>query len=217
MIWIVYFLNLAISTLNAWSCGRSWAETKRMGGIAHFMNWCGAIMSASGFTWCLLVLSSKLITMIPKYGLPAHYANAIMALGYLIIIGPVIGTGIAITIQSWAYFWKERSFTNGAVAGWNTFADIYNIYEAARGIPEAFKIVGTLFNPDTLAEEDGIKVYAVKVVIGLVVVSVVGGILTTTWIIRATARGVANEEMDRAREAAGKDFNKNPWGNRRWA
>jgi len=188
-----------------------------MGGIAHFMNWCGAIMSASGFTWCLLVLSSKLITMIPKYGLPAHYANAIMALGYLIIIGPVIGTGIAITIQSWAYFWKERSFTNGAVAGWNTFADIYNIYEAARGIPEAFKIVGTLFNPDTLAEEDGIKVYAVKVVIGLVVVSVVGGILTTTWIIRATARGVANEEMDRAREAAGKDFNKNPWGNRRWA
>jgi hypothetical protein len=113
----------------------------------------------------------------------------------------VIGTGIAITIQSWAYFWKERNFTNGAVAGWNTFADIYNIYEAARGIPEAFKIVGELFNPDGLGEEDGIKTYAVKVVIGLVVVSVVGGILTTTWIIKATARNVALAEKARVKEA----------------
>lgn len=218
MIWLIYFLNLGISVLNAWSCGRSWNETKRAGGFAHFMNWMGATMAACGFTWCLLVLTTQVGIHIPgKYHLPANYANGTMALGYLVLIVPIIGSGLAITIQSWAYFWKERNFKNGAVAGWNTFAQVYNVVEAARGIPMALQIVGELFNPKTIAEDDGIKTYAVKVVIGLVVFSLVGGILTTVWIISATAKGVAYEEMERARKQAAESLNKNPFGNRRWA
>lgn len=53
---ILFAVNFAISWFNAWSCGSTWDSTRAKGGLAHFMNWMGATMSASGFTWCYLVV-----------------------------------------------------------------------------------------------------------------------------------------------------------------
>jgi hypothetical protein len=82
-------LNFVISWFNAWSVGRGWAETKVAGGFARFMSWCGAIMSASGFTWCYLVIICIVGQLIPgRYHLPDKYAEGVFRLGYLIIILP---------------------------------------------------------------------------------------------------------------------------------
>lgn len=207
-LFIFFVINFIISWVNAWSCGRGWAESKRAGGLYHFMNWMGAIMSACGFTWCYLVILTLAGQAIPpsvvyhghSLHLPDRYATAIFGIGYLMIIVPVIGSGIAITIQSWAYFWKERNFRSGAVAGWNTFADIYNIYEACHAVPEIFGFLKDLWGSED--ESPDVKTFIFGLLIAAAVVCVVGGILTTAAIIRTTARNVARAEMPRWRAFA---------------
>jgi hypothetical protein len=209
LVFLLLIFNFAVSWFNAWSVGRSWNETKAVGGISRFMAWCGAIMSASGFTWCYLVILTLINSVLPhKYALPQKYADAVMALGYLAIILPVIGSGIAITIQSWAYFWRERTFKNGAVAGYNTFADIYNIYEAIDAIPDALSIVGKAFGGSSSSDDDDDSGSGklVLIVIVLVILCLIGGILTTTVIIRCTARNEAQGQKLRASQE---------WRNRR--
>jgi len=184
--WIVLLmvLNFAISWFNAWAVGKSWIESKHVGGWPHFINWCAAIMSACGFTWVYLLIIG-FIAYATGY-LPEKYLEGFISLGYTIIIFPVIGTGIAITIDSWAHFWRKRSFGNGAVAVWNTFADFYNIYQATRALPGAFDSIGDLFDSDS--DNPGLTL----IVIFLVAASVIGGILTTVAIVRVTSRNHAS-------------------------
>jgi hypothetical protein len=192
--------NFLVSWLNAWSVGRSWAETKAMGGWPRFMAWCSAVMSASGFTWCYLVLFCLIGGAIPgKYHLPDRYASAVFALGYLMIIIPVLGSGVAMTIQSWSYFWKERTFGSGAVAGYNTFAQIYNTYEAVHAIPECLSLLKDVWSTED--SDDAGKQLLFALLITAAILCLIGGIVTTTVIVRTTARGVAEAELKRTRIA----------------
>ena len=130
----IWLLNFAISWFNAWACGKSWNETKHVGGVIHFMNWMGAIMSAMGFTWCYMLFMAWLGATVPfveqddgTYAtlLTPDMLEAYINLGYLVVIGPILGSGLAITCQSWYQFAKRRTLGNAGVAGWNTFAQIY--------------------------------------------------------------------------------------------
>lgn len=201
ILFVLAVLNFGISWFNAWSVGRSWAETKAAGGMSRFMAWCGAVMSASGFTWVYLLILCAVGQAIPgKYHLPDKYAQAIFGIGYLIIILPVLGSGLAITVQSWAHFWKERNFRTGAVAGWNTFADIYNTYEACRAVPEIFGFLGKLWDSED-EDTDG-KTVIFVLLVAAAVMCVIGGALTTTAIVRSTARSVARQELLKAKLCA---------------
>lgn len=196
---ILFIVNFLISAFNAWSVGRGWAESKAAGGFARFMSWCGAIMSASGFTWCYTIVLAYLFHQLPgKYHLPDKYFIGMLDLGYLVVIVPIIGSGIAITVQSWMYFWRERTFVGGAVAGWNTFADIYNIYEATQAIPESLSFLSGLFEGK---DDDEDKNFLLSLMIALVALSVIGGIVTTTLIIRTVVKNEALEQGLRAERA----------------
>lgn len=191
MIVLIWFLNIFVSSFNAWACGKSWTETKHVGGGAHFMNWMGAIMSASGFTWCYTILACLLggsIThevdgkVVPY--LTPHQVDAIASAGYLIVIFPIIGTGIAITINSWRIFMQRRTAANGAIAGFNTFADAYNIYHAASAVPSAWENVSKLFKGDSDSKSSGL-------VVAIALCALFAGVLTTYTIITVTARNAA--------------------------
>jgi len=187
---LVFILNLAISALNAWGCGKSWNETKHLGGFAHFMNWMGAIMAACGFTWCNMVILALIGANWPVEQddgttamlLDPESLQAFCELGYLVIIGPVIGSGIAITVHSWMVWYRTRSLRDGAVAGWNTFADIYNISNAVSNVPSFTSHLGAFFKGDDSKN---------KIVLALVALAVFGGILTTYAIITTTAASTA--------------------------
>jgi hypothetical protein len=188
MIFLLVLINFAISWFNSWSVGRGWAESKARGGWPRFMSWMGAIMAASGFTWCYLIILAVIIYMTGY--LDEQYVEAMLALGYLVIILPVLGSGLAITVDSWGYFWRRRTFGSGAVAGYNTFAQVYNTYQAARAIPEAFGKVFDVFGGSSKRRSSSSKNdgAAALLVIALVVVALLGGILTAAAIIRSTAR-----------------------------
>ena len=68
--------------------------------------WCGAIMSACGFTWVYIALLAILAQSFQW--LPARYIEGIFSLGYLVIIVPLLGSGLGITASSWAHFGVKR-------------------------------------------------------------------------------------------------------------
>jgi hypothetical protein len=155
------------------------------------MNWMGAIMSASGFTWCYTILACLLggsIThevdgkVVPY--LTPHQVEAVASAGYLIVIFPIIGTGIAITVNSWRAFWQRRTAANGAIAGYNTFADVYNIYHAVRGVPSAWEHVSELFKGKGDSKGNAL-------VLAIALCALFAGILTTYTIVTVTARNAA--------------------------
>jgi hypothetical protein len=199
VIFFVWILNFVISWVNAWGAGKTWNETKFAGGVPHFMNWCAAIMSAAGFTWCYLVvlgLGGAYIpfeqddgTMAPL--LTPEQLSVFFDLGYLVIIFPILGTGLAITIHSWGHFWRRRTFGSGAVAGYNTFAQVYNIVGALRHVPKAGSNVFSFFFGGK-GDDKG-----KGIVLLLVVLAVAGGVLTTWAILTRTAKATARSRAFR--------------------
>lgn len=196
MIFLFFVLNLCISCFNAWSVGRSWVESKYLGGWARFMAWMGAIMSASGFTWCLLVLIGLGVNAAGY--LPAPYLQGFYELGYVIIIFPILGSGLAITIDAWMHFWRRRTLGGGAVVTYDTFAQIYNTYQAVEALPGIFGHLGDLFFGGD--SDDDAQGKLLGLVVLLVVLAAAGGIFLTAMIIRTTAQSRAVEQMSYAPE-----------------
>lgn len=211
MIVILWFVNLAISWFNAWSVGTTWDSAKAKGGAAYFMNWMGAIMSASGFTWCYLVVLGLLGSVLPLswfveaeegvevvgYLLDTAALQAFADLGYLVIIFPILGSGLAITVQTWRGFARRRQRTAGdyAITGWNTFAQVSNMYSALRNVPGALDGVGSYFGGGSSSDSGDKRGLAVVI---LVAVAVLGGILTTFTIVQARRRAVILNDYHRS-------------------
>lgn len=207
MIAVLFAINFAISWFNAWTCGTTWDSTKAKGGAAHFMNWMGAIMSASGFTWCYLVVLGFLGSITPAAWfiepeagevvtgmlLDAAQLQAFYDLGYLVIILPILGSGLAITVQTWRYFARQRHRTAGdyAITGWNTFAQVHNTYEAIQNVPSVVGRLGDFFGSSDSEDGKG------AIVALLVILAVCGGVLTTFGIIQARRKAVILEDYRR--------------------
>lgn len=167
-------LNLVISWWNAKVCGTYWSESKKLGGFVRVMMWCGVIQSAIGFSMALVVIevlgASHLGYLSPKA------AEAAFSLWYLAVIIPCIGTGLIITVHSWVVAWRTRSWGDAGVAAWNTFASGSNIYNAANGgVSTALDKVGDLFKGNDNKQA--------QLVIALVLLSLVGGVLITMWLV----------------------------------
>jgi len=195
MIVIFLVLNFVLSIFNAWSVGRSWVEARAAGGWARFMSWMGATMASVGFSWCYLVILAYAAGPAGSHKLPPTYVNGMFSLGYLILLVPLFGSGLAITLDSWAYFWRKRDFTSGAVAGWNTLADVYNAYEAARAVPGAWDAVKEMFkgSSSSSSDEDSAKGKLLLIALALCLCALVGGALTAAAIIRTVAAAKAFE------------------------
>jgi hypothetical protein len=194
VVFVVFFvlvLNFGISWFNAYSVGRSWADSKAIGGWTRFMVWCGAIMSASGFTWCYLVIFAFIA--MASGTLPTSYIQLMLEVGYVVIIFPILGSGLAIWIDSVTTAYRQRNVRSIGMAGWNTFAMAHNTYSAARTMPKVLEDIGKL-----LSKGSG-KGKLVALVMLLVLLAVCSGMLTTAAIIRSTARKYANKVLDQHR------------------
>jgi hypothetical protein len=175
-------LNFGISWWNAWVTGRVWRETKAMGGLMRLVAWAGAIQSAAGFT---LVISVVLAAIAFSFHLLNNAAfAAVMNLTYLLIIVPILGSGIVITIQSWIVAYRERSWGNMGVAAWNTFAMAENTYDALDGgISGAFNGIKSFFGSDD--DEDA----PMHMLVIMIVLAALGSGCLLTYVIMRRAMG----------------------------
>lgn len=180
-------LNFAISFWNAYASGAYLTESKLIGGWSRVMVWSGLIMSACGFTWVYLCL----LTMIAVAGkwLSPEWGLIMFKLGYLIIVLPMLGSGLAIWIDSLVKAYRQRSFGSVAVAGWNTFAQAHNTWEAAKHAPGFLSDVLKAFSGKG-GKKDKNAAGALLVIL-LVILAVAGGAITTACIARWADRRVA--------------------------
>ncbi len=210
MIFLLIILNFAISIYNAWVCGSVWDASRAKGGVAHAMTWAGAIMSASGFTWCYLIALAFLAAVTPQAlfvhspeGTPPvtgmllslDALQATLELGYVVIILPILGSGLAITVDSWRRLAtsKDRNVGDYAITGWNTYAQASNMYNAARELPGIFDHLSAFFGGalgGASKSKDDNKGKALILVVALVVCAVLAGALTTYSIINMRRRDV---------------------------
>jgi len=188
MIIIIWFINFGISWWNAYACGKTWVETKQIGGTQRFMSWMGAIMSASGFTWCYLVIlllgAYKVQPDFLKPGqapiLTQSDIQAGFSLGYIILIPGILFSGMMIWLQSLVQAWRRRDLPSLGRAAWNTYAQIHNTYSAYSGLSGALDSVKGFFTARGGRDSKG---KAILLIIFLVILAILGGILTTWGIV----------------------------------
>jgi hypothetical protein len=183
---LVWVVNFAISIWNAYAVGKVWVEARVAGGWRRFMCWVGAVMSASGFTWCYLIF----------LGLTAHHfgwltdeqVGAALDLGYVLLLPFVLFGGYAITFDSWAQAFRRGGFLNYGAAAWNTYASIHNTYSAWRNLSGAFTSLGNFFGDRRRRDRNrnGDR-GGIIVVILLVALALLAGVLSTAVIIRRAA------------------------------
>jgi hypothetical protein len=202
MIFIVFLIlwNFGISWLNCWYVGKVWAESQVIGGWMRFVTWCAAVMGACGFIWCntlvLGFLASTHVGLIPhKYQLTDPYLELLFNIGYVIVIFPILGSGMGIWLDSIKQAYKNRDGISYGVAGYNTFAQAYNTYEAVKFLPTVFKKISKSI-------EDSDNKLAMATVYAVLILSVGGGVGLAYYIIHTTAQKVALEHQANAKVAA---------------
>lgn len=199
---LLMLVNLFISFFNARSCGKVWAESKAIGGWFRACVWAGAIMAASGFTMVYSVVLAFIgvsTGYIPQSALPF-----LSSLTYILIIIPVLGSGFIILIESWISFAREKSLMNLGIAGWNTFAQVYNTYNAVKSFGGAWDTVakglGGLDSDDVDSDNSVFKV------ILLVLLALGGGIITTMVIIKRYSASLPVSETVREAQDGTRDL-----------
>ena len=180
---LVWVLNLAASVWNAYAVGKVWVDARHAGGWQRFMCWMGAVMSASGFTWCYLTFLA--LTAHHFEWITEGQVRAALNLGYVLLLPFLLFSGYAITLDSWASAYRNRSLMGYGTAAWNTYASYHNTYSAWRNLGGAFGSLGDFIKGGRRSDRDGPN--AVVVVILLVAFALFGGVLTTAAIIRRVA------------------------------
>ena len=186
-LFVLILLNFGISFWNAYASGAYLTESKIVGGWTRFVVWCGLVMSACGFTWVYLTL----LTMgaVAGHFLTPEDGVIMFKLGYLVIILPILGSGFGIWAHSLAEAYRRRSFGSIAIAGWNTFAQAHNTWQAASHAPSFLKDVIEAFSgKNRKSSKDGA---AAILIVLLVILAVAGGAITTGLIARWADRRVA--------------------------
>jgi len=199
MIFLLLLWNFGISWLNCWFVGRTWVESKAIGGWVRVVTLAAAVMGACGFIWCnLLVIGyvcSTHIGILPvKYQLTDPYLQLLWEMGYVLIVFPVLGSGLIIWVDSIKEAYKERDGLSIGIAAYNTFAMANNTYEAAKFLPTVFEKIST-----SLKDSDN-KALMFTVYVALAV-SVGAGLGLAYYIIHSTAVSVANKAKIAALEA----------------
>ncbi len=181
---LVWVLNFGISVWNAYAVGKVWVEARHENGWHRFMCWMGAIMSATGFTWCylsFLVLTASYFQWISE-----QQAMVALDLGYILLLPFMLFAGYAITLDSWVQAYRRGGFLNYGVAAWNTYASIHNTFSAWQNLGEAFTSLGGFFKGGRSNDRDS-EGGGIVIVILLVVFALLAGVLTTAVIIRRVA------------------------------
>lgn len=182
-IFVLMVVNFGISFWNAYACGAYLTESRIMGTWTRIVIWSGLVMSACGFTWVYLVIydliavSAGLITQ--------EEGKILFQLGYLMIIVPILGSGFSIWAHSVVTAYRTRKFGDVAVAGWNSYAQFSNTYNAARHAPDALRNVMDFFSGGgRSSSRSSSNDKGGAAIILLAILALAAGIITTALIAR---------------------------------
>ena len=171
MLFFFIGINSLISFANAYGAGAMLKQTNRLGGWPKVVNWASLVMAGSGWTWVTLTIITLIASAFQLLE-PALLA-AMFNVGFLFLIIPLVGSGFVLWAHSLIRFYKRRDLASGAVAGWNTFAQINNMVRIFQVLPELLESLVKV-----VTHKDAIKIT------GPIILSFGSGILITYGIAR---------------------------------
>lgn len=191
MLLLMLVLNFAVSWVNCWSVGRSWKEARTAGGWPRLLAWCGAIQAAIGFSSVVGFFVGGFLHLAGALS-PAVEKGAI-SLWYLLVILPLLSTGLVILVESWRIAARERSWGSMGAAAYNTAAMGSNLLGAADGINKALEAAGKVFDGE---DQDASSM--VLLMCGLVACALSSGVLLAMVLIRHYATREQSQSFARA-------------------
>jgi len=199
LLFLLLLLNLVISVFNAYSVGRYWTERGQLPTWSRIMMWSGAIMSVCGFFVVYVTLLTMVMSELHAFeflaqaflkiklepGEVQELVQTIFEIAYLGVIFPILGTGLAITVNSWVVAAAKRDPGSIGLAIYNTGAQVHNLVSAVRNIPRATQhLSGGL---KIKFGKDSGKAFAYLALLLLPIVISLGGALASTTIIMRAA------------------------------
>lgn len=182
---VVWLLNFGISFWNAYAVGNAWVEAKhKEGGWPKVLAWSGAVMSATGFTWCYLIALAFICYKLEW--LDAGTVDGAIWLGYILLIPGIISSGAVITLDSWARAYRNRTIQDIGIAAWNSYAEYHNVFHAINNTGKALSHVMSS-GRSSKSDGKGGDAKAILLMILLVVIAALGGVITTAVIITRVA------------------------------
>lgn len=179
---LLLIINTLISVYNCWAVGRYWTEKRLLPLWPRVMCWCGAIMATCGFYWVYSVLIT--LGLLYFHQIRIEDAEALINLGYLIIIFPLLGTGAMITVDSTIKAYQQRNYQATGVAVWNTTAQASNTLRALQEVPEALSTVLDYFGDALSSSDDDEDNKGGAIVVLVIILTMMLGIMTTILLIQ---------------------------------
>ncbi len=173
----LFILNLLITWWNAKQIGSTWFEAKIVGGWRRFMSWMGAVMVFCGVTWCLSLVVG--VVLLLTNVLPPDAVGLMLEICFVVMAPCLLVSLYAITLDSWRIAFQTGRLGDTAIAGWNTFATIYDTAQIADGIGPAlgdiFEKAGKVASGD---DEAGCYIMA-----GLIALAILASSATITALL----------------------------------
>ena len=190
-LFLLLALNFAISWSNASYVGRYWSESKQVGGSFRVYMVTGYIMAIAGFTmvygYILLLISPYILPLLKVSQETILAVQSLSAdLIYLFCVATIIPTGFYIWIRSLKTFFVVYTLFAGLTAGWNTFAQIHNVVNAAREVPNSLSRIADALLGKGKKKND--KTIIVALAILILAVAIFGGYFTASYIMKKADR-----------------------------
>lgn len=186
MMWLIVIcaLNFGISWWNAKVVGWLWNDRPVMGPFSKLVLYSAAVNSAIGFSSVLMIGLAFPASHFMDPTQAHKLITWMMALWYVLVIIPILGTGLVITLHSWMQFLRTKSWSDLAASSWNTYATLHNLYDASQSLGPAMDTVGEMFTALVKGGDDEEDSALARLAIALVFLALVGGVLLTVMIIK---------------------------------
>jgi len=144
---VLWIFNLGVCIWNIYAIGNTWVEARHAGGWMNFAVWSGAIVTALGLTWNILVLeamvafSSRLINEIE--------VQIMLQSGYILIIPGILFGGYAVTFDAWAQEYRSRitsELNRSSVADVVAQSEVFDVASTGGGVADHQDLVDAAIN-----------------------------------------------------------------------
>jgi hypothetical protein len=193
-LFLIWILNLALTALNLFAVGKTWAKATATGGWSRFSVWMTAVQSASILSLGCLLLATSAMPMLFSASI-SNSAVALALAAWVLFVHPVLLlTGFGMFTES-----LVAAVRGKGIASWTVVA--FNAYVTWHNWSRALPIFSELFNGPAHAIQapaEAIPMLSVVVAIMSLILALGIGITMTVFMIRKAARKEFSHVMRRA-------------------
>lgn len=180
---VLFFAIFGLSWLTARAAGRSWSDSKVIEGWPGEIVSCSAFISALGFTWCYWTPLAMLAYAMGW--MSGNYLEAELFLAWPIAIIVIDSVGLGLWMNSLMDRWRWGDIARDLQGAWETYTEYHSRYEVIRFLPHIYEQLRRAVNGEV--SKNKLVIFSAYIPMSIFLL-LFAGPLTTTWIIRDSAK-----------------------------